>query len=547
MSIFIGGAWPYANGSLHLGHIAGLLPGDIVARYYRQKGEEVLYVSGSDCNGTPIAIRARQEGKDVSTITDYYHQEFVHCFEQLGFTFDLFSRTDKETHHQVVQELFKDLLDKNLIYKKTVQQSFCEECDQFLPDRYVEGTCPHCLAEARGDQCDTCSSILDPLDLLHRKCKLCSQSPTVKDTEHFYFALSLFQTKLEAFLQEAKINGTWRENAIHLTERYLKEGLHDRAVSRDLSIGISVPVAGFEDKKIYVWIEAVSGYLSSSIEWGKTMNKDWEGFWNPDAPEGKAYYVHGKDNIPFHTIIWPALLLGKEKLKLPSHIISNEYLTLERKKISTSKNYAVWLPDLLSNYHPDSIRYYVTINAPEKRDADFSWREFVHSHNGELLGAYGNFVNRTLKFIEKSFDSKIPQGTMDLKLKARITELYKIVGSKIENGECKVAIELIFDLIRGANKYFDLQKPWVTAIENEIDCHNTLYTCVQVIVNLSNLLSPFLPFSTEQIRGYLNMNEQPSWKYIQTSNTTINNITALYERIDPSAIEKERNKLGLSS
>jgi methionyl-tRNA synthetase len=544
-NVFIGGAWPYANGSLHLGHISGLLPGDILARYYRLKGDDVLYVSGSDCNGTPIAIRARQEGKEVGEITNHYHEEFERCFESLGFSYDFYSRTDHPQHHKVVQNLFLKLLEKDIIYKKTVEQSFCVSCIQFLPDRYVEGICPHCHAyPARGDQCDECSSILDPLELLQRKCKLCGGSPSVRETLHFYLSLSSLQGELEKLLNEKEVSKTWRENAIQLTKRYLQEGLQDRAVSRDLTIGVPVPVEGFEEKKIYVWIEAVAGYLSASKQWSKTSLKEWEPFWKG---EGKAYYVHGKDNIPFHTIIWPALLIGSGNYRFPTHIISNEYLTLERKKISTSRNYAVWVPDLLDKFHPDSIRYFVTINSPEKRDADFSWREFIYSHNGELLGAYGNLVNRTLKFIEKSFERNIPRAQFDGQKREQIIKLYQTTGAKIEKGEIKASLQEIFDFIREANKYFDDQKPWITVKENVAACENTLYTCVQIIANLSNLLSPFLPFSSEKIRGFLQLGA-PKWSYTETIADSLGEeISVLFERIDPLLIETERNKLGLST
>jgi methionyl-tRNA synthetase len=541
MNVFIGGAWPYANGSLHLGHISSLLPGDIIARYYRLKGDNVLYVSGSDCNGTPIAIRARQEGKLVTEITDNYHKEFVDCFKKLRFSYDYYSRTDSEDHHIVVQEIFLKLLSKKLIYKKHIDQSFCEECDQFLPDRYVIGKCPTCGADARGDQCDSCSTILEPLDLTNRSCKICGETPSVRKTEHFFLNLKYFQYQLEDYLGIQEETGSWRENAISLTKRYLNEGLQDRAVSRDLPIGVSVPVKGFEEKKIYVWIEAVAGYLSASKQWANEKGTDWAAFW---TEESTNYYVHGKDNIPFHTIIWPALLLGLGGHSLPSHIISNEYLTLERKKFSTSNNYAIWLPDLLARFNPDSIRYYVTINAPEKRDSDFSWREFVYSHNGELLGAYGNFVNRTLKFIEKAFQREIPKGKMNQKIKEDITFLYTNTGIHIEKGELKTALESIFEFIRKANKYFDDHKPWLTVTEDPENCADTLFTCVQIIGNLSNLLDPFLPNSTEKIREFLEV-EKHAWTYIEVKNKILNKPSVLFERIDPAIIEEERQKLNL--
>ncbi|MEG0386253.1 MAG: class I tRNA ligase family protein, partial [Solibacillus sp.] len=259
MAVLIGGAWPYANGSLHLGHISSLLPGDILARYYRLKGEEVLYVSGSDCNGTPISIRANQENTTVTEIADRYHEEFVETFQRLGFTYDLYSRTDAEHHHQAVKSIFLQLLENGHLYTKKIEQAFCSMDQQFLPDRFVEGICPNCGAKARGDQCDHCSKILDPLDLLEKRCKLCGNEPEIKETEHYYFAFSQFQQQLEAYVEQAQQDKRWRENAIHLTQRYLQEGLPDRAVTRDLPNGIDVPVPGFEGKKIYVWIEAVAG------------------------------------------------------------------------------------------------------------------------------------------------------------------------------------------------------------------------------------------------------------------------------------------------
>ncbi|HWJ80154.1 MAG TPA: class I tRNA ligase family protein, partial [Niallia sp.] len=283
MTIFIGGAWPYANGSLHLGHIAALLPGDILARYYRQKGEDILYVSGSDCNGTPISIRAKQERKTVKEIADHYHQEFHSCFSQLGFTFDLYTRTDEGHHHKSVKELFLVLEQNGYLYKKTVEQAYCEKDQQFLPDRLVQGICPYCKNPARGDQCDVCSTMLDSLDLLEKKCKICGEEPKIKETEHYYFPFSKFQNEIESYLKKAEIGQLWRENAVSLTNRYLKEGLIDRAVTRDLPNGIDVPIPGFEGKKIYVWIEAVSGYLTASKEWGKLTNYNYNKYWQKDT------------------------------------------------------------------------------------------------------------------------------------------------------------------------------------------------------------------------------------------------------------------------
>ncbi|MCP1125898.1 methionine--tRNA ligase [Bacillus sp. 3103sda1] len=539
MNIFIGGAWPYANGSLHLGHIASLLPGDILARYYRLKGDKVLYVSGSDCNGTPITIRAKQEGVSVKTIADRYHEEFERCFQKLGFSYDCYTRTDCVHHHEVVQNIFLELVEKGLIYKKKVEQTYCETCAQFLPDRYVEGICPQCGAQARGDQCDACSAILDPIDLLEKTCKLCGSVPTIKETEHFYFALTSLQKQVEEYIETVKQNGTWRENAVQLAQRYLQEGLQDRAVSRDLPIGVSVPVAGYEEKKVYVWIEAVSGYYSASKQWAQEINCDDTPFWQEDT---RTYYVHGKDNIPFHTIIWPAILQGIQAKALPEYIVSNEYLTVEKRKLSTSRNWAVWIPDMLKEYNPDSIRYFLTINAPENRDTDFSWREFIYSHNSELLGAYGNFVNRTLKFLEKYYENTVPTGHINQEIEEKLKGLYMEAGRLIEKAHFKQALEIIFETIRYANKYFDERQPWKQIKEDKRACDETMRNCVHFIINFAQVLAPFLPFSSAQVQQMLEVS-QSKWNYVTECPAYISNVSPLFERIDVKKIEEEVEKL----
>jgi methionyl-tRNA synthetase len=541
-NIFIGGAWPYANGSLHLGRVASLLPGDVLARYFRAKGENVLYVSGSDCHGTPVAVQAAKEGVTPEEFANRYHQEFVDCFKQLGFTYDLYTRTDQLFHHKVVQDIFLKLLDNRHLYKKTTLQAYCEVDNRFLPDRYVEGTCPKCGQRARGDQCDYCSTLLDPSDLLDRSCKLCGTPPVERPTEHFYIALSQFQKELEEYAYKAE---GWRENAVHLTRRYLKEGLQDRAATRDLIWGVDVPLSGFEDKKIYVWIEAVSGYLSASKQWAAETGGNWESFWLDDEADLNAYYVHGKDNVPFHTLIWPAILLGVGGLHLPDKVISCEYMTLEGQKFSTSRNWAVWVPDIASRYDPDSIRYFLVANGPEKRDADFSWREFIYSHNGELLGAYGNFVNRTLVFIEKSFEGEVPNGTLSEEWVEELQDLYIRAGELVEAGDLKEAIELIFSYVRQANKYFDERKPWIQIKTDKDACGFTLFTCIQIIANLANLLDPFVPFSCQKLRKFLSL-EQPQWRLtFVLPKLRIINRELLFERIDISRIEEETALLAL--
>ncbi|MGF2616684.1 methionine--tRNA ligase [Rossellomorea vietnamensis] len=539
MSVFIGGAWPYANGSLHIGHLAALLPGDILARYYRLRGDSVLYVSGSDCNGTPIEIRANKEGLQVSEIADRYHREFQSCFQDLGFSYDFYSRTDSDYHHREVRNIFKKLIDNNILYEKTTEETYCLECDRFLPDRFVEGNCPDCGERARGDQCDACGRILDPAELDEKHCKFCLKAPILKETAHFYLALSQLQSELKEYADESR--DKWRENANNLTQRYLKEGLHDRAVTRDLGNGVTVPVEGYEDKKIYVWIEAVSGYLSAAKEWAEETGSDWKEFWNRDTT---SYYVHGKDNIPFHTIIWPAVLKGIKNESLPDWIVSSEYVTLEKRKISTSKDWAVWLPDVLKDYHPDSLRYYFSVNYPDKRDADFSWREFVFKHNSELLGGLGNFIQRTVKFYEKEFGNVTVMKEVDPKVTDQLETVFKETGEWLEKGECRKAARRAFDIIRWGNKYFDDGQPWRVIKEDRGQAKFILESCLYLSLNLSVLLSPFLPFTAEKIYSQFELKEQRRWKpFSLPVKAEISGQESLFTPIPQERIEIERAKL----
>jgi methionyl-tRNA synthetase len=540
MSIFIGGAWPYANGSLHIGHLAALLPGDILARYYRLKGEQVLYISGSDCNGTPIELRANQEGVPVEDIADRYHHEFVECFRKLGFSYDHYGRTDSEVHHREVKKIFLSLEENGFLYEKTTEETYCLHCERFLPDRFVEGTCPNCGDKARGDQCDSCGSILNPTDIIDRFCKLCGNSPILKETTHFYLALSAIEEELGEFLEENK--GKWKENAIALTSRYIKEGLHDRAATRDIGTGVDVPVEGYNGKKIYVWIEAVSGYLTGSIEWGEKFGQEWNPFWEEGTV---SYYVHGKDNIPFHSIILPAVLKGIKLDNLPDWIVSSEYVTLEKKKISTSKNWAVWLPDALKEYHPDTLRYYFSVQYPDNRDADFSWREFVYKHNSELLGGLGNFIQRTAKFYQKEFGERALLEAIDPAVTEELHKAFGETGELLKKADCRKAVKRAFELIRWSNKYFDDNQPWRVIKEDRNQARLILESCLYISINLSTLLSPFIPHTAEKIRNQFQLKGTQSWKpFSLPVEVQVSGHQPLFIPIPVERIELERAKLG---
>lgn len=540
-NILIGGAWPYANGSLHIGHIAGLLPGDVLARYHRAIGDNVYFVSGSDCHGTPVAFRAKKDGTTPQEISDRYHEEFTDCFTRLGFSYDEYTKTSSTEHKAFVQEFHSALYKSKYVYEKEVPQAYCEHCNSFLADRFVIGKCPKCGEDARGDQCDACGTVLEPETLVDPICAVCGEPIHFRNSKHLYIAISQLEKELQNLVDT---HPEWRKNATAFTNRYIEEGLRDRALTRDLAWGIPVPRDDYDEKTIYIWAENVLGYLSASKTAADRRGADYAALWGPDA---KHYYVHGKDNIPFHTIILPALLLGNTAATgfawhLPDQIVSSEYLTLEGNKISTSKNYAIWVKDILDRYEPDSLRYFFLANGPEKKDADFSWREYINSHNGELLGAYGNFINRSLSFIHKYWSGIVPTGTPNPELTRQIEELFTTTGELIEKVAFKEALNGIFDFIRNANKYFDTEQPWITRDTDETACQNTLYNCVQIIANLAVLLAPFLPFSSEKVCSWLNLTVDWEPKSVPAG-YQLPEIEILFQRIDKKVIEEETEKL----
>lgn len=508
--VFIGVAWPYANGSLHLGHLAGCyLPADIFARYSRMTGKDVLMVSGSDEHGTPITITATNEGVTPQQIVDRYNKEHTENMKTLGISFDLFTRTTTQNHTRVVQDIFKTLYDKGYIYAKEDEAFYCEHCKRFLPDRYIEGTCPYCGSRnARGDQCDECGKLLDPKDLIEPKCKLCGNTPVLRKTRHLFFALSQFEEKLLTWMKD---KNHWRPNVKKFTENWIKKGLKDRAITRDIDWGIPVPIEGFEDKRIYVWFDAVIGYLSASIQWAKEQGEPdkWQTWWK--NKEAKHYYFLAKDNIPFHTIIWPSILMGyDENLNLPYDVPANEYLRLEGEQFSKSRGLAIWIPDVIKKFDVDTIRYYLSINMPENRDSSWTWKDFVAKNNDELLGVYGNLVHRILTFTWKNFREIPKQNELDendKKLLEEIKQTSETVAEQLEVCSFKKALKNIMSLAQKGNMYFAQNKPWETIKKDRERCETTLHICLRLVKALSLMLAPYLPFSSQKVWEYLGYND----------------------------------------
>jgi len=530
--IFIGVAWPYANGSLHLGHIAGCyLPADIFARYNRLKSNDVLMVSGSDEHGTPITITAEMEKTTPQAIVDRYNKEHTENMKQLGISFDLFTRTTTDNHKNVVQEIFKKLYEKEHIYKKNISAFYCENCNKFLPDRYLEGTCPNCQYEkARGDQCDGCGKLLDPSELESVRCKLCGGIPVKKTTDHLFIALSKFEPKLLNWLKD---KDHWKPNVLKFTHNWLKNGLQDRAITRDIGWGIPVPIEGFEEKRIYVWFDAVIGYLAASIEWANLQGKpsQWEHWWK--EKDARHYYFLAKDNIPFHSIIWPSILIGyDESLNLPYDIPANEYLCLSGEQFSKSRSVAIWLPDILKKFNPDAIRYYLSINMPENKDSNWLWNDFVAKNNDELVGTYGNFIHRVITFTQKNFSTIPKKGNLsDLDNEAlnNIEKTFKEVGNSIERCRFKKGLRAAMNLAQFGNFYFDQNQPWKIVKNDPERCSTVLHICLKLVQALAVFTAPYLPFSSETI-----------WKMLGHKEPIKNWDDAKSELIEGTQLEKPK-------
>mgnify|MGYP001584889641 CR=1 FL=1 len=552
--ILIGVGWPYANGSLHLGHVAGCyLPADIFARYHRLKGDQVLMVSGSDQHGTPITLRAEQEGITPQQVVDRYHREFLQSWEQMGISFDLFTSTGTENHRAIVHDIFRSLQEKGYIYTATSPLPYCPTCRRSVPDRYLKGTCPHCGSpDARGDQCESCGKPLNPEDLLDIRCRISGDTPQFQDSEHFFLRLSALQEPLLAWVREQK---HWRPNVLPFTQRYLEDGLKDRAISRDLEWGVPLPTPEYPGKRIYVWFEAVIGYLSASKEWAQRQGQPeaWRPFWQEET---RSYYFIGKDNIPFHTIIWPAMLMGYGDLNLPYDVPANEFLNLEGRKLSTSRNWAVWLPDYLSRYDPDPLRYYLSATMPETSDSDFSWRDFLRRNNDELVATYGNLVHRVLTFTYRSFQGRIPQpGELDQEAQTflnRTARLFQDVGDSLDGCHFRNALGHAMSMAQEANRYLDSKEPWKTLRTDPQATATTLWVVLSVINCLKTALYPFLPFSSQRLHRMLGFSDALSergwaWDYTPgslPSGQPMSPPEPLFTKLDEEIVAAEVERLG---
>ena len=536
-------AWPYANYLLHVGQAAGAyLPADIFARYQRLRGAEVVMVSGSDCHGTPITVAADKEGVEPRAIVDRYHAKIVETWERFGISFDLYTTTLTENHYAVTQQVFLRLLEAELLYPRTEDHLFDPEAQRFLPDRYVEGTCPICgYLEARGDQCDNCGSMLDAVDLLNPRSKMTGATPELRPSEHYFLKLSALEERLKEWVGGKE---GWRRNVLNFTLGSLTEGLKDRAITRDISWGVPVPVEGYESKRIYVWFDAVIGYLSASMEWAaKSGDPDaWKPFW--EDSETKSYYFIGKDNIAFHTIIWPAMLMGYGGLNLPFDVPANQYVNFSAgQKQSKSKGTGTWMLDLLDVYDADVVRFYLTTIMPETSDSEFREEELIRANNDVLIATWGNLANRTISMIHRNFDGIVPEaGTLAPESEALLSSAsaaFESVGE--EYGAChfRNALGEALRLAQAGNKYLDERAPWKAVKTDKAHAAETLATTLNVINALKTLLHPVLPFSTAQLHQDLaqpgELTEQ-GWRFSAIpAGTQLPAPRPLYTKIDTTA------------
>jgi len=545
-------ALPYANGPLHLGHIAGAyLPADIYVRYLKLKGKEVAFICGSDEHGVPITLRARKEGVTPQDIVDKYHEMIKKAFTEFGIDFDIYHRTSSKLHHETASDFFKTMYDKGEFIEKEEEQYFDEKEQQFLADRYIIGTCPKCgYEEAYGDQCEKCGSSLSPKELENPKSRLSGNSPILRKTKHWYLPLDKYQNEwLEEWIDSHKKD--WKSNVYGQCKSWLNGGLQPRAVTRDLDWGVPVPVEGSEGKVLYVWFDAPIGYISATKAWAEENNKNWKDYWQSD--DSRLIHFIGKDNIVFHCLIFPSMLKAHGDYILPDNVPANEFLNLEGDKLSTSRNWAVWIHEYLQDFpgKQDVLRYTICANSPEQKDNDFTWKDFQNRNNNELVAILGNFINRTLVLTHKYYGGSVPErGSLtgfDKDTLAEMAVIQKNLEKSIENFRFREAVKIAMDLARLGNKYLADTEPWKVIKTDEERVKTIMNISIQISAALSIIIEPFLPFTADKLRKFLNISKL-TWDLagndsIIEAGHTINKAKLLFDKIEDEAIEKQIQKL----
>ncbi len=540
----------YANGPIHIGHLAGCyIPADIYVRYLRSKGADVAFISGTDEHGVPITVKARKEGKTPQQVVDFYYEQIKQSFADFGISFDIYSRTSNQTHHKVSQEIFTTLYEKGYFDEETSEQYFDEVAQQFLADRYIVGECPVCgNPNAYGDQCEKCGSTLSPTELKNPRSTLSGSKPIMKSTKNWYLPLDRMQPDIEKYVNSHK---EWKTNVFGQCQSWLKDGLRPRAMTRDLDWGISVPLPDTEGKVLYVWFDAPIGYITFTQEWAAQNGKNWEDYWKNENT--KLVHFIGKDNIVFHCIIFPAMLMAEGSYILPDNVPAQEFMNLEGDKISTSRNWAVWLHEYLEEFpnKQDVLRYALSANMPESKDNDFTWKDFQTKNNSELVAIYGNFVNRAVVLTHKFYGGKVPaQGELtdyDKETIATLADFPKKIGDSIENYRFREGLANMMDLARLGNKYLAETEPWKVIKENPARVETIMNIALQIAANLAILSEPFLPFTAEKLRTQLGLNET-TWTETGGADllpvgTVIGESSLLFEKIEDDVIEKQVKKL----
>ena len=539
-------ALPYANGPVHIGHLAGVyVPADIYVRYLRKKGEDVAFIGGSDEHGVPITIKAQKEGVTPQDIVDRYHKIIKDSFEELGISFDIYSRTSSKTHHELSSAFFKKLYDEGKFIEKTSMQFYDEKAGQFLADRYIVGKCPHCGNErAYGDQCEACGTSLNATDLIDPVSAITGNKPELKETKHWYLPLDQYEGWLKEWILEE--HKEWKPNVYGQCKSWLDNGLQPRAVTRDLDWGVPVPIEGAEGKVLYVWFDAPIGYISAT----KDLTPEWEKYWKD--PETRMIHFIGKDNIVFHCIIFPAMLKADGSYILPDNVPANEFLNLEGDKISTSRNWAVWLHEYLVEFpgKQDVLRYVLTANAPETKDNDFTWKDFQTRNNSELVAIYGNFINRTLVLTQKYFANRVPErGELtdyDKEVLAEIPQIVERVEKSLETFHFRDALKEAMNLARLGNKYLADTEPWKVIKTDEGRVKTILNICLQISANLSTLMEPFMPFSSRKLREFMNIDVIDWAKMgdgVIPAGHELGEAGLLFEKIEDATIQAQIDKL----